>query len=105
MPKCKECKYHCAKCDEIADRSGNRDTVHSKDDMLCWCCKHAVPKLDYNKQYIRGCEWSINHKMPKGVTTISKRIEYIRYDEQGHKMICKCGYTDVIVGCPKFERG
>ena len=103
MPKCSECKYHCAKCDELTD-SSKGDTQHTKNDMLCWCCKHAVPKLDYDGKYIRGCEWSIHHKMPKGVTTISKRIEYIRYDEQGHK-ICKSGYTDVIVGCPKFERG
>ena len=99
MPKCKECKYHCTKCDELADEY----TQHTKNDML-WCCKHAVPKLDYNKQYIRGCEWSIHHKKPKGVTTISKRTEYTVYDNQGHK-ICKRGYTDVIVDCPKFERG
>ena len=104
MPKCKECKYHCAKCDEIADSGRSGEAVHSKNDMLCWCCKHAVPKLDQNKRYICGCEWSIHHKMPKGATTISKRIEYIRYDKQGHK-ICKRGYTDVIVDCPKFERG
>ena len=100
MLKCSECKYHCAKCDELAYRS----TQHSENDMLCWCCKHAVPKLDQNKQYICGCEWSIHRKMPKGVTTISKLTECVHYDRQGHKTTRR-EYTDVIVGCPKFERG
>lgn len=100
MSKCSDCKYHCAKCDELADRS----TQYSENDMLCWCCKHAVPKLDQDKRYIRGCEWSMHRKMPKGVTTISKLTKYTVYDKQGHK-ISKRGLTEVIVGCPKFERG
>lgn len=100
MPKCTECRYHCARCDELAGRS----IQHGENDMLCWCCIHAVPKLGDSGEYIYGCEWSIDRKIPKGANTISKQTEYTAYDKQGHK-IYKRGLTEVIIGCPKFERG
>lgn len=92
---CATCKYHCRKCDKLADRG----TQHKEGDMLCWCCKHAVPNNDGN-----GCEWSISGKMPKGVTTEQRMTTYTTFDKEGHR-VQRQKFEDIIVGCPKFERG
>lgn len=95
---CDTCKYHCAKCDEIAQKRSNHD-YHKPNDMLCWCCKHAIPANG------NGCIWSKTLKhMPKGVVTVDKLTEYTTLDSEGHKVYGK-KITKVVVGCPKFERG
>lgn len=33
---------------------------------LCWSCQNAVPALNEEGRYIRGCPWSISQKPVKG---------------------------------------
>lgn len=92
--KCTACPYHCAKCDEIERR--RPPDLHTGNDTLCWCCKHAVPKTDSKGRCTAGCSWSRFHVPVKGW----KCAAVVTYQWGNRRVIA---YR--VIECPMFERG
>ena len=97
LGRCKECKHHCKKCDEINAKYAAQkvNNIKMKGTSLCWCCEKAVPKKAANGER-EGCSWSLYFQPVVGWDATEGKFKH----DNGEDVKTYCVHS-----CPEFKRG
>lgn len=97
LGRCKDCKQHCKKCDDIAKEYVRKHINNFKmvNTSLCWCCAKAIPKKN-SRGEIEGCSWSVYNRPVPGWDADEGKFKH----EYGGDVV-----TYMVHDCPEFERG